>query len=83
MKKRQWSADAMAGGRRKRAAYTNTAIYIRLSREDGDKEESNSVSVQKRMLQDYVAGEEGLELYETYVDDGYTGTNFERPAFRR
>lgn len=72
----------MRRGQRKAAAIS-TAIYIRLSREDGDKEESNSVSVQKRMLQDYVREKQELELYDIYVDDGYTGTNFERPAFRR
>ena len=73
----------MAERKRKEEAFTNTAIYIRLSREDGDKEESNSVSVQKRMLQDYVRAREELQIYEIYVDDGYTGTNFERPAFRQ
>lgn len=54
----------------------NTAIYIRLSREDGDKEESDSVGNQKKLLTDYVNGQNELVLYDVYVDDGFTGTNF-------
>lgn len=61
----------------------NTAIYIRLSREDGDKEESDSVGNQKKLLTDYVNGQNELVLYDVYVDDGFTGTNFNRPAFKR
>jgi DNA invertase Pin-like site-specific DNA recombinase len=61
----------------------NTAIYIRLSREDGDKEESNSVSVQRKMLRDFINNNEDLTLFDVYIDDGFTGTNFERPAFQR
>lgn len=61
----------------------NTAIYIRLSREDGDKEESDSVGNQKKLLTDYVSGQNELVLYDVYVDDGFTGTNFNRPAFKR
>lgn len=60
-----------------------TAAYIRLSREDGDKEESNSVSVQRKMLRDFINSNEDLNLFDVYVDDGFTGTNFERPAFKR
>lgn len=61
----------------------NTAIYIRLSREDGDKEESNSVAVQRKMLRDFINNNEDLTLFDVYVDDGFTGTNFERPSFQR
>lgn len=60
-----------------------TAAYIRLSREDGDREESDSVLNQKKLLQNFISSKEDLELWDFYVDDGYTGTNFERPAFRR
>lgn len=60
-----------------------TAFYIRLSREDGDKEESDSVSNQKKLLTGYMDGCEELYLYDIYIDDGYTGTNFDRPGFRR
>lgn len=58
-------------------------IYIRLSREDGDKEESNSVGNQRRLLTEYITKKEDFILYDTYVDDGYSGTNFNRPGFRR
>jgi site-specific DNA recombinase len=59
------------------------AIYIRLSREDGDKEESNSITNQRMMLNNYINMHDDLTLYDEYCDDGYTGTNFERPAFKR
>lgn len=60
-----------------------TALYIRLSKEDGDKEESNSVSTQKQILSAYIAERPEFKLYDMYIDDGYTGTNFERPDFKR
>lgn len=60
----------------------NVAAYIRLSKEDGDKEESDSVGNQKKLLTDYVAKQENFILYDMYIDDGYTGTNFDRPGFR-
>lgn len=59
------------------------AIYIRLSKEDIDKhEESLSVTNQKNVLEAYVREQE-YELYDIYIDDGFTGTNFDRPAFKR
>ncbi len=61
----------------------NAAIYIRLSREDGDKEESDSVGNQRKLLAEYIAKKEDLILYDVYADDGYSGTNFNRPGFRR
>lgn len=60
-----------------------TALYIRLSREDSDKSESESVINQTLLLTDFVAKQEDLVLYDTYIDDGYTGTNFDRPEFLR
>ena len=60
-----------------------TAAYIRLSREDGGKEESNSIKNQRTLLINYVSAHAELTLYDVYVDDGYTGTNFERPEFQR
>lgn len=60
-----------------------TAVYIRLSKEDGDKEESDSVGNQRRLLTEYVAKKEDLILYDTYIDDGFSGTNFRRPSFQR
>ena len=61
----------------------NVAVYIRLSREDGDKEESDSVGNQKKLLTEYVSRKDELILYDVYIDDGFTGTNFNRPAFKR
>ena len=60
-----------------------TACYIRLSREDGDKSESLSIANQRLQLTQFVNDREDLILYDYYIDDGYTGTNFERPAFIR
>ena len=57
-----------------------TALYCRLSRDDGADGDSNSISNQKRMLSKY-AKEHGFDNTRFYVDDGYTGTNFNRPGF--
>lgn len=59
------------------------AAYLRLSIEDGDKAESNSIGNQRELIQDFAAERPGLHLVEEYADDGYTGTNFERPGFKR
>ena len=59
----------------------NAALYIRLSREDGDKPESDSVVNQKRILENFVTSQPDIELADTYVDDGYSGATFDRPAF--
>ena len=58
-----------------------TALYCRLSRDDGTESESNSIGNQKRMLSQK-AKELGLANLKFYVDDGYTGTNFNRPGFQ-
>lgn len=58
------------------------ALYCRLSLEDGGNAESMSISNQKLMLAEY-AERNGMFRYEYYVDDGYTGRNFNRPAFQR
>lgn len=55
-------------------------MYIRLSREDGDKQESESIGNQRKILQRYIR-ENRLELVKEYVDDGISGTTFERPKF--
>ncbi len=59
------------------------ALYVRLSREDGDKEESDSIVNQKELLQQFVAFEADIAVHDVYVDDGWSGTNFERPEFIR
>jgi len=61
----------------------NAALYIRLSREDGDKEESDSIVNQKDLLTDFVKKTPEFNMSEYYVDDGYTGTSFDRPDFKR
>jgi site-specific DNA recombinase len=60
-----------------------TAIYCRLSREDGDKPESDSIGNQKSLLTGFAAGHSELRIAGVYVDDGCTGTNFDRPSFQR
>ena len=56
-------------------------MYIRLSREDGDKQESESIGNQRKILQRYVK-ENNLCLVKEYVDDGISGTTFDRPSFK-
>lgn len=65
-----------------------TALYLRLSRDDVDidgnsKTESNSISNQRELLRSYVRNHEDLQIYDIYVDDGYSGSNFDRPEFKR
>ena len=57
------------------------ALYCRLSRDDGSESESNSIGNQKRLFSQK-AKELGLGSTKFYVDDGYTGTNFNRPGFQ-
>jgi len=59
------------------------ARYTRLSREDGDKLESDSIVNQQRMIEDYCACHSGLCIVDDYIDDGCTGTNFNRPGFQQ
>ena len=59
-----------------------TALYCRLSRDDGTESESNSISNQRALLQQK-AKEYGLTNTRCYVDDGFTGTNFNRPGFQQ
>ena len=57
-------------------------MYIRISREDGDKQESESIGNQRNILQRYVK-ENNLNFIREYVDDGVSGTTFDRPGFRK
>lgn len=59
-----------------------TALYCRLSRDDGAEGESNSIANQKKLLAKY-AKEHGFLNTKFYVDDGFTGTNFNRPGFQQ
>ena len=57
-------------------------IYTRLSNDDGTNEESVSIDTQKKILTDFVKNK-GWTIAKIYVDDGYSGGNFERPDFKR
>jgi DNA invertase Pin-like site-specific DNA recombinase len=59
----------------------NAGIYCRLSKDDGTDSESASIGTQKSILTEYVHNQ-GWRLIKTYVDDGYSGTNFNRPDFQ-
>ena len=59
------------------------AGYIRLSKEDKIKDESNSVTNQKLIITSFVERNEDLELIDFYIDDGYSGTTFDRPEYKR
>lgn len=59
-----------------------TAIYTRLSCEDGDKAESNSIVSQRVLCEEYIKNHSDLELIKTFVDDGWSGVNFDRPNFK-
>ena len=66
------------------------AIYLRLSKDDGDlslsengKTESNSIHNQRELLLEYLRKHPDMELFDEFKDDGYTGTNFDRPEFQR
>ncbi len=60
----------------------NTTLYLRLSRDDGDKEESNSITGQRELLRDYLTQHPELREYAVRVDDGWSGSTFERPSFQ-
>ncbi len=60
----------------------HAALYIRLSKEDENEGPSESVTNQKSLLDDFVSRHR-LAVYDTYVDDGYSGTTFDRPDFQR
>lgn len=65
------------------------AVYLRLSKEDGDfsfskdKSESDSISNQRLLIMDYLKSRPEITVVREYCDDGYTGANFERPQFRK
>lgn len=63
-------------------AHYSAALYIRLSREDLKHGESESIANQRSMLRDYCKTN-GIYIHDTYIDDGYSGTNFDRPDFQR
>ena len=60
----------------------NTALYMRLSRDDEKYGDSVSIETQRTILREF-AKEQKLRVIDEYVDDGWSGTNFERPDFKR
>lgn len=62
----------------------NIAVYLRLSKDDGDKDESDSISSQRTLISNFILDRipDGNVVQE-FVDDGYTGTNFNRPQFQK
>ncbi|MCI9077473.1 MAG: recombinase family protein [Lachnospiraceae bacterium] len=66
--------------------FYNVAVYLRLSRDDepdNGSAESNSIRSQRDMIRSYIRKQEDMEIYDIYVDDGWTGANFDRPSFKR
>lgn len=70
------------------------AMYLRLSRDDADvgktakwgedvKSESNSIGNQRELIRAFIHEQKDIELYDIYIDDGFSGSNFERPEFKR
>ena len=59
------------------------ALYIRLSRDDGDKPESDSVTNQREILKEHLKLHPDILLHDIYIDDGWSGTSFNRPGFQR
>lgn len=60
----------------------NAALSLRLSKDDGTDNESSSIQTQKEMLTRYCS-ENGFTICQTYIDDGWSGTNSDRPAFQQ
>lgn len=61
----------------------NATLYLRLSRDDGDKEESNSITGQRELLRDYLSKHPDIRETAVRVDDGWSGSTFDRPAFQK
>ena len=58
-------------------------IYLRLSNDDGDNKESNSISNQKNLIKYALSEKKEFKIIDYYVDDGFTGTDFNRPGFNK
>ena len=81
------SKYSLENSNKKQTKMWSVALYIRLSQEDSDngeeKSESNSITSQKALLNEFIEEHDDLIVYDTYVDDGYTGTDSNRPGFQR
>ena len=69
--------------------FYSAGLYLRLSRDDSamdadsGRTESISIGSQRELLRSFVRSRRDMEIYDTYVDDGYSGINFDRPGFKR
>ena len=61
----------------------NIALYMRLSKDDGDREESESITNQRKLIYDYIEENFRYKNCYEYVDDGFSGANFNRPSFKK
>ena len=59
----------------------NADIYLRLSKEDGDKEESDSIGNQRSLILDFLKSMPDITVHKVRIDDGYSGVDFNRPSF--
>ena len=59
------------------------AVYCRLSSDDGDNAESDSIKNQRELINYYLKKESNIQIIDYYIDDGYSGTTFNRPDFKR
>ena len=64
------------------------AMYLHLSRDDEEKQakvkaESGSIAGQRELIRSFISEQPDMELYDSYVDDGWSGGNFDRPEFKR
>ena len=65
--------------------FYNVAVYLRLSKDDGEagKAESNSITSQRDIIRSFIRKHDDMEIFDFYVDDGWSGANFDRPSFKR
>lgn len=68
----------------KEKEFYNAAMYLRLSREDGEcGAESGSIGSQRDLIRSFIRKQDNMRLFDTYADDGWSGVNFDRPEFKR
>ena len=67
---------------RKKSVYS-AGEYLRLSRDDGDKAESDSIQNQRELIKDFLSKHPEITTAKEFVDDGFSGTTFDRPGFKR
>jgi len=83
MARKSRKKSALAAAPAKKTRTWKTAAYARLSLEDGGRKDSDSIEIQAELIEQYIEQREYLELAGTYIDNGTTGTNFDRPDFNR